>query len=77
MNQRAHGSCTYCQARIEQCIYRYFGPCRFDAAENAMTNVEGTGTAATEDIPQPDSLATDEPTGREPENTFEEILKLL
>ena len=76
MSQRAHGNCTYCRSRIEQCIYRYFGPCRFDAAETVTDSVEGAETAGIAEMP-PDSLQPDELNGREPETAYEEILKLL
>lgn len=32
---RAHSSCAVCRERRDPCIYRFFGPCKFDAEENA------------------------------------------
>jgi len=77
MSQRAHGNCTYCQSRIEQCIYRYFGPCRFDPAEAVSNGVDGTEATSSDQMPAPDVLKTGESTAPEPESAYQEILKLL
>jgi hypothetical protein len=30
---RAHSSCAVCRERRDPCIYRFFGPCKFDPEE--------------------------------------------